>query len=185
MRAPPLAPNFFIFMQFSGKIGQIIGWRPLPLGLAPPPLGNPGSATERGIKVGDSCESTYVCSSIHKMPARPFLASLPFVNFWQQYLWILTFCMKKISWLSPFSKEELQSSIQWSKTLIVSSIQGNSTQQRPNPLHPAHPETIGQCGTMYVDGVEIHHNSAGQTQSETQSRDGLVTAISASCPQFT
>ena len=41
---PPLAQNFFIFMQFSGKIGQIIGWRP-PLGLAPPPLGNPGSAT--------------------------------------------------------------------------------------------------------------------------------------------
>ena len=25
---PPLAQNFFIFMQFSGKIGQIIGWRP-------------------------------------------------------------------------------------------------------------------------------------------------------------
>ena len=41
----PSAQNFFIFMQFSGKIGQIIGWRP-PLGLAPPPLGNPGSATD-------------------------------------------------------------------------------------------------------------------------------------------
>ena len=27
-RAPPLAHNFFIFMQFSGKIDQIIGWRP-------------------------------------------------------------------------------------------------------------------------------------------------------------
>ena len=46
MRAPP-AQNSFIFMQFSEKIGQIIGWRgpPPPLGLAPPPLGNPGSAT--------------------------------------------------------------------------------------------------------------------------------------------
>ena len=44
MRAPPLAQNFFIFMQFVEKIGQIIGWRP-PLGLAPPPLGNPGSVT--------------------------------------------------------------------------------------------------------------------------------------------
>ena len=44
-RAPP-AQNFFIFMQFLGKIGQIIGWRaPPPLGLAPPPLGYPGSAT--------------------------------------------------------------------------------------------------------------------------------------------
>ena len=31
-------------MQFSGKISQIIGCRP-PLGLAPPPLGNPGSTT--------------------------------------------------------------------------------------------------------------------------------------------
>ena len=30
-RAPPLAQNFFIFMQFSGKIGQIISWRPPPL----------------------------------------------------------------------------------------------------------------------------------------------------------
>ena len=26
--APPLTQNFFIFMQFSGKIGQIIGWYP-------------------------------------------------------------------------------------------------------------------------------------------------------------
>ena len=41
---PPLAKNVFIFMHFLGKIGQIIGWRP-PLGLAPSPLGNPGSAT--------------------------------------------------------------------------------------------------------------------------------------------
>ena len=43
-RAPPLAQNVFIFMQFSGKIGQIIGWRP-PFGVSAPPLGNPGSAT--------------------------------------------------------------------------------------------------------------------------------------------
>ena len=27
-REAPLAQNFFIFMQFSGKVGQIIGWRP-------------------------------------------------------------------------------------------------------------------------------------------------------------
>ena len=32
---PPLSQNFFIFMQFSGKIRQIVGWRP-PLGLAHP-----------------------------------------------------------------------------------------------------------------------------------------------------
>ena len=35
---PPRAQNFFIFMQFSGKIGQIIGWR-LPLGSWRPSLG--------------------------------------------------------------------------------------------------------------------------------------------------
>ena len=33
----------FIFMQFSGNI-WVIGWHPT-LVLAPPPLGNPGSAT--------------------------------------------------------------------------------------------------------------------------------------------
>ena len=27
-RVPPPAQNFFIFMQFSEKIGQIIGWHP-------------------------------------------------------------------------------------------------------------------------------------------------------------
>ena len=43
-RNAPSAQNFFIFMQFWATIGQIIGWRP-PFGLAPPPLGNPGSAT--------------------------------------------------------------------------------------------------------------------------------------------
>ena len=37
-RAPPLAQNFFIFMQFSGKIGQIIGWRP-PFGVSAPSSG--------------------------------------------------------------------------------------------------------------------------------------------------
>ena len=26
--APPLGQNFFIFMQFSGKISQIVDWRP-------------------------------------------------------------------------------------------------------------------------------------------------------------
>ena len=33
-----------IFMQFLGKFGQIIGWRP-PFGLAPHLLRNPGSGT--------------------------------------------------------------------------------------------------------------------------------------------
>ena len=37
-RAPPPAQNFFIFMQFSGKIGQIIGWRP-PFGVSAPSSG--------------------------------------------------------------------------------------------------------------------------------------------------
>ena len=42
---PPLVQNFFIFMQFSGKIGQIIGWRSHGVGASP--LENPGSATDR------------------------------------------------------------------------------------------------------------------------------------------
>ena len=42
--APPGGPNSFNFMQFMGKFGKIICWRP-PGELAPPPRGNPGSAT--------------------------------------------------------------------------------------------------------------------------------------------
>ena len=42
--APPGGPNSFNFMQFLGKFGKIICWRP-PGELAPPPRGNPGSAT--------------------------------------------------------------------------------------------------------------------------------------------
>ena len=38
---PPLAQNFFIFMQFSAKIGQIIGWRP------PPPFGVSAPSSEK------------------------------------------------------------------------------------------------------------------------------------------
>ena len=56
---PPLAQNFFIFMQFSGKIGQIIGWRP-PLGLVPPPLGNPGSATANDAVLQGNTHDDYL-----------------------------------------------------------------------------------------------------------------------------
>ena len=42
-------PDSFNFMQFLGKFGKIICWRsPLPGELAPPPRGNPGSATALG-----------------------------------------------------------------------------------------------------------------------------------------
>ena len=43
-RAPPGGPNSFNFMQFLGKFGKIVCWRP-PGELAPPPRGNPRSAT--------------------------------------------------------------------------------------------------------------------------------------------
>ena len=49
MRAPlhPWGPNSFNFMQFLGKFGKIVCWRPPPPGeLASPPWGNPGSATD-------------------------------------------------------------------------------------------------------------------------------------------
>ena len=41
---PPGGPNSFNFMQFLGNFGKIVCWR-LPGELAPPPRGNPGSAT--------------------------------------------------------------------------------------------------------------------------------------------
>ena len=41
---PPGGPNSFNFMQFLGKFGKIVCWRP-PGELAPPPRGNPRSAT--------------------------------------------------------------------------------------------------------------------------------------------
>ena len=45
-RTPPGTPNSFNFMQLMGKIGKILCWRPFPPGeMAPPPRGNPGSAT--------------------------------------------------------------------------------------------------------------------------------------------
>ena len=40
---PPGGLNSFNFMQFWGKFGKIVCWRP-PRELAPPPRGNPGSA---------------------------------------------------------------------------------------------------------------------------------------------
>ena len=58
-RAPP-TQNLLIFMQFSGKIGQIIRLVAPPLRLAPPPLGNPGSATEYEV-VADKFSRTKVC----------------------------------------------------------------------------------------------------------------------------
>ena len=47
-RNPP-GQNFFIFVQFSGKIGQIVCWRSPP-GLVRP-LGNPGSATVSNLEM--------------------------------------------------------------------------------------------------------------------------------------
>ena len=44
VRPPPRCPNSFNFMQFLGNFGKIVCWRP-PGELAPPPRGNPGSAT--------------------------------------------------------------------------------------------------------------------------------------------
>ena len=48
--APPLpgGPNSFNFMQFLGNFGEIVCWRPPPGELAPPPRGNPRSATDSG-----------------------------------------------------------------------------------------------------------------------------------------
>ena len=53
---PPLAPNFFIFMQFSGKIGQTIGWRP-PFGVCAPSL---GKSWIRHWYLCDLCKNTII-----------------------------------------------------------------------------------------------------------------------------
>ena len=42
---PPWGPNSFNLMQFLGKFGKIVCWRPPPGELAPPPRGSRGSAT--------------------------------------------------------------------------------------------------------------------------------------------
>ena len=43
---PPIAHNFLNFMQFCGKLWQNRRLAPPPRGLAPPPVGGPGSAPE-------------------------------------------------------------------------------------------------------------------------------------------
>ena len=51
-RGTPLGrPNSINFMQFLGKFGKIVCWRPPPGELAPPPRGNPGSATAYNINI--------------------------------------------------------------------------------------------------------------------------------------
>ena len=44
----PSGSKFFNFMQYLEKFCKIICWRP-PRGLAPPPRGNPGSATDQCV----------------------------------------------------------------------------------------------------------------------------------------
>ena len=51
-RPPPLAQNFFIFMQFSGKIDQIIGWRP-PSGVSAPSSGKSWIRHCKGLFYGN------------------------------------------------------------------------------------------------------------------------------------
>ena len=60
-RAPPSGgPNSFNFMQFLGNFGKIVCWRP-PGELAPPPRGNPGSATG-----SNTFDYRLICHSIQK-----------------------------------------------------------------------------------------------------------------------
>ena len=46
--------NFLNFMQFFGNFGKIVCWQP-PGGLAPPPMGNPGSAPEGVVPCEEYC----------------------------------------------------------------------------------------------------------------------------------
>ena len=49
-RPTPRGPNSFNFMQFLLKFGKIVCWHPTGE-LAPPPRGNPGSATELHVAI--------------------------------------------------------------------------------------------------------------------------------------
>ena len=53
--SPPWWPKFFQFHAvFLGNFGKIICWRSPPRELAPPPQGNPGSATVNHEQFGKS-----------------------------------------------------------------------------------------------------------------------------------
>ena len=66
---PPGGPNSFNFMQSLGKFDKFVCWRPPPPGeLAPPPRGNPGSATVSHCIARATCYCrSFFCfySSIH------------------------------------------------------------------------------------------------------------------------
>ena len=51
-------------MQFSGNFNKIVSWRPPPPGLAPPPRGNPASATKNVelFNFGFTDTSLFVCT---------------------------------------------------------------------------------------------------------------------------
>ena len=66
--SPPGGPNSFNFMQFLGKFGKIVCWRP-PGELAPPPRGNPGSATGSAT-LGNKC-THLPWPTLHNLLLRP------------------------------------------------------------------------------------------------------------------
>ena len=65
---PPTVQNFLNFMQFLGKFIKIIGRRPLPGGLTPPPTENPGSAPDVG------CNSFRILREVTCLAYYPSLA---------------------------------------------------------------------------------------------------------------
>ena len=62
---PPGGPNSFDFMQFFGKFGNFVCWRP-PGELAPPPRGNPGSATDMECDISRNYHSDVFTSYKHE-----------------------------------------------------------------------------------------------------------------------
>ena len=103
-RAPPSwGPNSFNFMQFSGKYGKIVCWRPQRVGA--PPRGNPGSATgyESDIAprwVQGESSLMFTLSSdkwvLHKGTELEKLALLPTL-YYQIFLVFFFICKAKLS----------------------------------------------------------------------------------------
>ena len=84
-RTHPPGPNSFNFMQFLGNFAKIVCWRPPSRELAPPPRGNPGSATGSGHL---RSRQTFL---FHQYVALACTTSLCCAKFWALRGWI-NFC---------------------------------------------------------------------------------------------
>ena len=87
----PTAQIFLNFMQFFAKFGKSICWRP-PGGLAPPPMGNPGSVPATELKM-ETFLKTIVASRWHLVS----LSARQLFRYFKQCLAVFLPFLRKIS----------------------------------------------------------------------------------------